>query len=221
MLEILLVGSDIFSCLSCQRLAVFGENISIFPGRPGFGIKVGGSGVLSSSCKVHSPNSILQKYISTSSFAKSSQCFRSRSRGRRKCADLSCTCSGVGGGGGGGGGACGGGKEGCEQGKGENCAIVVEKEEEGGEDADDTKDEEESLIDNSKEEEENNNAEEQGEGSEISDLLPKEMMVFHPSMEDLVELIEESKVMEEKELAAQLHFVVSYFIRVTSKQTKK
>ena len=147
--------------------------------------------------------------------------FRSRSRGRRKCADLSCTCGGVGGGGGGGGGACGGGKQGCEQGKGENCAIVVKKEEEGGEDADDTKDEEESLNDNSKEEEENNNAEDQGEGSEISDLLPKEMMVFHPSMEDLVELIEESKVMEEKELAAQLHFVVSYFIRVTSKQTKK
>ena len=52
-------------------------------------------------------------------------------------------------------------------------------------------------------------------------MLPKEMMVFHPSMEDLVELIEESGVMEEKELAAQLHFVVSYFIRVTSKQTKK
>ena len=42
---------------------VFGENISIFPGRPRLGIKVGGSGVLSSSCKVHSPDSILQKYI--------------------------------------------------------------------------------------------------------------------------------------------------------------
>ena len=43
----------------------------------------------------------------------------------------------------------------------------------------------------------------------------------HPSMEDLVEMIEESGVMEDKELAAQLHFVVSYFIRVTSKQMKK
>ena len=69
------VGHIFMLVLSKVGEDVFGENISIFPGRPGFGIKIGGSGVLSSSCKVHSPDSILQKYISTSSFAKSSQCF--------------------------------------------------------------------------------------------------------------------------------------------------
>ena len=72
--------------------------------------------------------------------------------------------------------------------------------------------------------EENNNEEDKSEEEEVvgSNLMPKEMMMsFQPSMEDLVEMIEESGVMEDKELAAQLHFVVSYFIRVTSKQTKK
>jgi len=136
---------------------------------------------------------------------------RSRSRGRKKCADLSCTCATT---------CATGGTTGCDQ----NSAILVEKEEEveekDGESVsqkteNDTDTEEDSL--NHKEEDNNN--EEGGGGEGLgNNLVPKEMMSFHPSMEDLVELISESGVMEEKELAAQLHFVVSYFIRVTSKQ---
>lgn len=140
---------------------------------------------------------------------------RSRSRGRKKCADLSCTCGSSG-------------AKGCEQ----NSAILVGKEEveeeKDGEsvsqkvenDTDpEEEEEEESLNDKEAKKldaEENNNEEDLG-----NILVAKEMISFHPSMEDLVELISESGVMEEKELAAQLHFVVSYFIRVTSKQAKK
>ena len=112
---------------------------------------------------------------------------RSRSRGRKKCADLSCTCAT----------SCAtGGTTGCDQ----NSAILVEKEEEveekDGESVsqkteNDTDTEEDSL--NHKEEDNNN--EEGGGGEGLgNNLVPKEMMSFHPSMEDLVELISESGV---------------------------
>ena len=130
------------------------------------------------------------------------------------------------------------GTKGCEQqelGRGEDCGIIgggkdggqVEEEEnsenspEATENTGDTDNEEEVSKEVA---EENNNDEDKGEEELAvgSNLMPKEMMMsFQPSMEDLVEMIEESGVMEDKELAAQLHFVVSYFIRVTSKQMKK
>ena len=148
---------------------------------------------------------------------------RSRSRGRKRCPDLSCTCVGT---------------KGCEQqglGRGEDCGIIG-GEKDGGqveeeENSENSPDATENTGDTDNEEEvskevaeENNNEEDKGEEELAvgSNLMPKEMMMsFHPSMEDLVEMIEESGVMEDKELAAQLHFVVSYFIRVTSKQMKK
>ena len=130
------------------------------------------------------------------------------------------------------------GTKGCEQqglGRGGESGIIgggkdggqVEEEEnsenspEATENTGDTDNEEEGSKEIA---EENNNEEDKGEEEVAvgSNLMPKEMMMsFHPSMEDLVEMIEESGVMEDKELAAQLHFVVSYFIRVTSKQMKK
>ena len=145
---------------------------------------------------------------------------RSRSRGRKRCPDLSCTCVGT---------------KGCEQlelGREEDCGTIS-GEKDGGqvEDSENSPEATENTGDTDNEEEvskevaeENNNEEDKGEEELAvgSNLMPKEMMMsFHPSMEDLVEMIEESGVMEDKELAAQLHFVVSYFIRVTSKQMKK
>jgi len=147
---------------------------------------------------------------------------RSRSRGRKRCPDLSCTCVGT---------------KGCEQqlGREEDCGRGGEKD--GGEvkeeeDSENSPEATENTGDTDNEgevskevAEKNNNEEDKSEEEEVvvgSNLMPKEMMMsFQPSMEDLVEMIEESGVMEDKELAAQLHFVVSYFIRVTSKQMKK
>ena len=116
-----------------------------------------------------------------------------------------------------------GGGEDCGRGGGKDGGEVEEEENsenypEATENTGDTDNEEEGSK------EENNNEEDKSEEEEVvgSNLMPKEMMMsFQPSMEDLVEMIEESGVMEDKELAAQLHFVVSYFIRVTSKQMKK
>merc|ERR1711951_36281 len=86
---------------------------------------------------------------------------RSRSRGRKKCADLSCTCAT----------SCvtAGGTTGCDQ----NSAILVEKEEEveekDGESVsqkteNDTDTEEESLNHKEEDAEENNNNNEEGGG---------------------------------------------------------
>ena len=147
---------------------------------------------------------------------------RSRSRGRKRCPDLSCTCVGTKGcepelGRGGESGIIGGEKDGGQVEEEENSENSPEATENTGETDNDEEGSQEIA-------EENNNEEDKGEEEAVlgSNLMPKEMMMsFHPSMEDLVEMIEESGVMEDKELAAQLHFVVSYFIRVTSKQMKK
>ena len=123
-------------------------------------------------------------------------CGRSRSRGRKKCVDLSsCTC-----------GSSGGGTKGCEQ----KSTILVGKEEEveeekGGEsvsekaendtDVEEEEEEEEESVNDKEDKEvdaEENNNDEEGLGN---NLVPKEMMSFHPTMEDLVELISDSGVM--------------------------
>ena len=55
--------------------------------------------------------------------------------------------------------------------------------------------------------------------SSVEDVVGMEELKddnFHPSLEELVGMIEESGVLRDREAAAQLHFVISYFLRVTA-----